>query len=354
MIYDVVIIGAGPAGLSCGIMLHNCGKKVLILEREKELGIKVCAGLFDEVAEEIITNVLGDLPDAVFSQPNIYVNPQVYYDGCLIINSKVKEKNLDRMEFDKWMFEKYKGELRFGATYLNHIEEKNGNIKIYYSEDGNEDYVDTKILVDASGYNSVIMQKIFPEEFINIKKIYVQQILFCDTNRLDTEKTYLLLKKDSFLNYLVSKNEMWYLCVGEENEEALEEAVEYYVTFLREKFGCCYNIVNKQVRYATDIWINPLYGKRNILGIGEAAGLWGKCGDGIRFGVQSGYLCAKSIIDSDLESALNVSEKYIEYCNNEEMTKKIVLGHGNANALNRFHRKVNILSFGAPSIYSEV
>ena len=270
MICDVVIIGAGPAGLTCGILLHNYGKKVLILEKEKNLNIKICAGLFDEVAEKVVTNILGELPDALFSQPNVYVSPQVYYEGRLIINSKVKEKNLDRMEFDKWLLGMYKGELCLGATYTDFFEMDNGIIKVCYSEGNQEKTVETKVLVDASGYLSVIMKQIFPEEFKNNKKLYVQQINFSDTNRLDMEKVYLFLKKDSFLNYLVPKNGMWYLCIGEDNEKSLDEAVNDYVTFLREKFGCCYNIVNKQSRYATDIWINPLYGKGNILGIGEA------------------------------------------------------------------------------------
>lgn len=42
MDYDVIIIGAGPSGLSCGIQLAKAGKKCLILEQKEVLRGKVC------------------------------------------------------------------------------------------------------------------------------------------------------------------------------------------------------------------------------------------------------------------------------------------------------------------------
>ena len=39
MMYDVVIIGAGPAGISAGIYAVSRGKKVLIVEKKVLYGI---------------------------------------------------------------------------------------------------------------------------------------------------------------------------------------------------------------------------------------------------------------------------------------------------------------------------
>lgn len=40
--YDVIIIGAGPAGMACSIILAQNGKKCLLLERKKDTTGKVC------------------------------------------------------------------------------------------------------------------------------------------------------------------------------------------------------------------------------------------------------------------------------------------------------------------------
>ena len=44
MHYSVVIIGAGPAGLSCARVLAENGRNVLVIERKPRIGPKVCAG----------------------------------------------------------------------------------------------------------------------------------------------------------------------------------------------------------------------------------------------------------------------------------------------------------------------
>ena len=44
MHYDVIIIGAGPAGLACATKLSQNGINTLVIERNSEIGPKVCAG----------------------------------------------------------------------------------------------------------------------------------------------------------------------------------------------------------------------------------------------------------------------------------------------------------------------
>jgi len=57
---DILIIGAGPAGLACAKVLAEQGRKVVVLERRQEIGPKVCAGgitwdgLLRLVPEELI------------------------------------------------------------------------------------------------------------------------------------------------------------------------------------------------------------------------------------------------------------------------------------------------------------
>ncbi len=60
MHYDVIIIGAGPGGLSCAKKLAKNGVKTLLVEKKTEIGSKVCAGgitwsgLIKIIPEELI------------------------------------------------------------------------------------------------------------------------------------------------------------------------------------------------------------------------------------------------------------------------------------------------------------
>ena len=43
-VYDVIIVGAGPAGLRCAEILGQSKLSVLLLEKNAKMGQKVCAG----------------------------------------------------------------------------------------------------------------------------------------------------------------------------------------------------------------------------------------------------------------------------------------------------------------------
>jgi flavin-dependent dehydrogenase len=42
--FDVIIVGAGPAGLRCAEILATSELSVLLLEKNEKMGQKVCAG----------------------------------------------------------------------------------------------------------------------------------------------------------------------------------------------------------------------------------------------------------------------------------------------------------------------
>lgn len=71
--YDVVIVGAGPGGLSCARTLAGSGKRVLVLEKSAGLGKKICAG-------ELTAKVL---PDEQFDRGRPWTEIHVGNDhGC--------------------------------------------------------------------------------------------------------------------------------------------------------------------------------------------------------------------------------------------------------------------------------
>lgn len=72
--YFAIIVGAGPGGLACARILAEHGHKVLVLERKKRVGPKVCGGGI--TWSGLIRRVPEDLIDSAFADQYISSNRQ--------------------------------------------------------------------------------------------------------------------------------------------------------------------------------------------------------------------------------------------------------------------------------------
>lgn len=75
LFYDVIIVGAGPAGLSCAEITAKHGTSTLVLERKKSIGEKVCAG---GITWNGLINKLNDISERSFSTQHIYTKKQKF------------------------------------------------------------------------------------------------------------------------------------------------------------------------------------------------------------------------------------------------------------------------------------
>jgi geranylgeranyl reductase len=141
--YDVVIIGAGPAGLSCAIELQNSGKSVLVLEKNKTIGPKICAGGITSKIKELGIPI--DIANKLFSSVKInLVGKEI----------KISSKDpivgmIDREVLGKYLLSKIGNsvdivsDLEVTAVNSDHIMTSRGEIKF-------------KKLVGADGSNSIV------------------------------------------------------------------------------------------------------------------------------------------------------------------------------------------------------
>lgn len=143
--YDVIIIGAGPAGLNAAKILGEAGKSVLILEKNSEIGPKICAGgltrksiKYLDLPEEIIDYKYSEI---IFNSPR--VRSKINFEDIFFYT-------IDRKNLGQWQLKKL-GEhvaVRTNA-HVGKIENDcvtiNGNEKIHFD-----------FLIGADGPNSMV------------------------------------------------------------------------------------------------------------------------------------------------------------------------------------------------------
>lgn len=286
--FDVVIIGAGPAGLKCAEMLGQSKLKVLILEKNATIGPKVCAeGLTRQSAKLI--NFSKDLITIEKDNVNIHINNSKF-------NVKFEETFLyttTRISLGQWQLKKLK-------VFKNITIRKNARILKIVNDfivlDNKK--IKFKFLVGADGSNSIVRKHLGLK---TEKMLMTLQYTLPNTKYKNFEV---------FFNSKLFKNGYAWIFPNKEYS----------------KIGCCCNtkiISPERLKRNFEKWlqnqnVNILGAKleafiinydyqgykfKNIYLAGDAAGLAsGLTGEGIYQALISGEEIAKNILDSKYES----------------------------------------------------
>lgn len=144
--FDVIIIGAGPAGLKCAETLGNSKYNVLLLEKNSEIGPKVCAGGLTGKDIEYL-NLPQNLIDFQYDKINIHIN-----------NSKFKVKNkdnfaytIDRKNLGQWQLKKLKEFKNIEVRTKSRVTKIEKNFILV-----NDKKISYKFLVGADGSSSIV------------------------------------------------------------------------------------------------------------------------------------------------------------------------------------------------------
>jgi geranylgeranyl reductase family protein len=105
--YDVVIVGAGPSGMTLGYLLSDAGFDVLVIDRTNFPRLKLCAGAITWKTRKLVEDIFKVSFDRYFSIKNVSYEYSVYEKWRLKILQKSPEPFyfIDRKEYDSKLSE---------------------------------------------------------------------------------------------------------------------------------------------------------------------------------------------------------------------------------------------------------
>lgn len=316
--YDVVIVGAGPAGVTVASSLIDQGIRVLIIEKEKLPRCKICAGGFTKKSLSILSipyeeQVKFTAKEVMISYRQKMVN--------IISGSKVLVKMFERKDFDFLYIHSLVG------TKIN-IKDCVTLKKILYENTKfilrtEKETIECKYLVGADGVNSVV------NHTFNIvdKNDYGFGVeVNCPLNSQSIGKYYMRFDFDrSIKGYFWIFPKDKYLCIGAysscKNVKGINKLLSNYISDL----GLSYE-ENLRGHLIPFHGINYKQPKFPCILVGDAAGFGDRfTGEGIYYAIKSGQIAGEVIRSSFKNGYFDYKKLQKQY--NKEIIRGLKIGY---------------------------
>ena len=100
--YDVVVVGAGPAGIMAAVEAARACERVLLVESSKLPREKSCGGMLNLYTRRAL-EPYGDIPEEMVLDPRWIYFRYFHMDFNVKKRTEVKFLNVDRLMFDEWL-----------------------------------------------------------------------------------------------------------------------------------------------------------------------------------------------------------------------------------------------------------
>ncbi|MCM1181461.1 MAG: NAD(P)/FAD-dependent oxidoreductase [Clostridium sp.] len=318
--YDVIVIGAGPAGSTAAKVLSEKGYRVLLVEKFKLPRYKSCSGILIKKSMDLVELYFGEsIPKSVMCTP-------ADNRGMIFTDDKGREfrfeqegVNVWRSSFDSWVSTKAKEngtEIR-DETSAVFCEEKDDYVSVILH--GKDTYIENaRYVLDCEGVVGTIKRKIIKDtpEYITTFQTFNKGSIDLDTHYFYAYLQPELSEYDAWFNV---KDNFLIFGVAVKDRSKIQYYYDKFLAYMKNRHHLQ---IDEQTR--TEKWLMPHirpdyhidYGVNRILFAGEIAGFLNPMGEGISAGIESGYYAACAIADhfEDIESVCN---------NYQQSTKKL-------------------------------
>lgn len=295
--YDVIIIGAGPAGSYAAYMLAKSKIKVLVIDKYSFPRYKPCAGgltakTFNSFDFPISKEVKYSTNTVVTSYKN-----QIFHN---ISGNKILTKMVERKEFDDFLIKKAvdSGAMFLDGTKVTEVTWENAEFGVKTDKE----LFKCKYLIGADGTNSIVNRTFNIVE----RDLYGFAVeINCPVSKDNIGKFNMTFDFGTVPNgylWIFPKDE--YVCVGVYTTNKKMKNIQKYLIDYIEKLGLIPESEKFKGHVIPYYGINYKQPEFPCVLVGDAAGFgeyW--TGEGIYYAVKSGTIAAE-VISSSIKSGI--------------------------------------------------
>jgi flavin-dependent dehydrogenase len=163
--YDVVVVGAGPAGVAAAKRCVEAGLSTLVLDKRTFPRRKACDGLMGPIAIELIEAEFGKIPRSVLAEPPYITAIETIVHGIGSFLFEDSSPLLWRRDLDHWLVQQLRAndvDLREGQQFVG-LRRLNGHYRLRVEVDSEVELIETKFVIGADGVVSRVRGSIFPQ-----------------------------------------------------------------------------------------------------------------------------------------------------------------------------------------------
>ena len=164
MIYDVAVIGAGPAGATFARLAAEEGRRILLIDGQNERCKKPCGGLLAPDAQKALAHFDLTLPKSVLVDPQIFSVRTIDICRGQTRHYARHYLNIDRYAFDRWLVSLVPDTVEIFRGRCTDVQRANGVFRLTLRGGGRVCDIHAARIVGADGANSLVRKRFFPTD----------------------------------------------------------------------------------------------------------------------------------------------------------------------------------------------